>query len=75
MAVLDHEERRLHAMYRRMTTEALRSLQAAFELDLQTATRPESIAFGAGRLALITDVLKTREATNGQRHEDGTHEG
>jgi hypothetical protein len=47
------------ALYESMPTDQLRELQAAFELDMKGA-KPETIEFGAGRLALIADVLARR---------------
>jgi hypothetical protein len=52
--------RRAHAVFENMRTAALLELQAAHEADQAHATTPESIAFGAGRLALIAVVLKAR---------------
>lgn len=49
-----------HALFVTMHTEQLRELRAAHLLDLQFATTPESIAFGAGRIALIDAVLTAR---------------
>lgn len=50
-------------LYESMRTEELLHLQAAFTLDQARATQPESVAFGAGRLALIAFVLKGRGVT------------
>jgi hypothetical protein len=54
------DARQAHALYESMRTKELvdgfvRGLQ-----DLAHASTPESIAFGAGRLALIAAVLKAR---------------
>lgn len=48
------------ALYTSMRTAELLDLQSAFELDMAAASMPESIAFGAGRLALIAAALRTR---------------
>jgi hypothetical protein len=47
------------ALYESMPTDQLRELRAAFELDMKNA-KPETIAFGTGRLALIAEVLARR---------------
>jgi hypothetical protein len=52
-----------HAMFASMRTEELERLRTAHRRDLETAETPESLTFGAGRLALIDAVLKTRAAT------------
>lgn len=49
-----------HALYHTMRTEELLRLQAAHQADQADATTPQSLAFGAGRLALIAAVLKER---------------
>lgn len=49
-----------HAVFESMRTPALLALQAAHHADQAQATRPESLVFGAGRLALIAAVLKAR---------------
>jgi hypothetical protein len=48
------------ALYDSMSTEELRGLKRAFELDQAVASGPQSIAFGAGRIALIADILARR---------------
>lgn len=50
------------ALYESMPTEQLLDLQAAFEADQAAATSGASIMFGAGRLALIAEVLARRDA-------------
>jgi len=55
------DAREAHALYETMRTDQLLDLRAAFEADQAKATMPESIAFGAGRLALIAAVLKARD--------------
>ena len=50
-----------YRLFESMGTKELLDLQAAHRLDQAHQTRPESIAFGAGRLALIAAVLKARE--------------
>lgn len=56
------EARETYALYETMRTDELLDLQAALEHDTAAATAPETIAFGAGRLALIAAVLKGRGA-------------
>lgn len=46
--------------YKGMTHKELVELQAALEIDQTHATTPTSIAFCAGRLALLAAVLKTK---------------
>lgn len=50
------------ALYESMTREQLLDLQAAFEADQAAATSRVSIMFGAGRLALIAEVLARKAA-------------
>lgn len=57
------DARTAHALFESMPTKELLVLQAAHTLDQADATTPESIAFGAGRLALIAAVLKARSST------------
>jgi hypothetical protein len=54
------DARTAQALFESMRTPDLLVLRAAHEGDLANATTPESIAFGAGRLALIAAVLKAR---------------
>jgi hypothetical protein len=54
------DAREAFVLYESMRTDELRQLWQAHMLDAQHATTPESIAFGAGRLALIAAVLKAR---------------
>jgi len=58
------DARETYALYETMATEQLLTLRNAFEMDTADATAPETIAFGAGRLALIAAVLKTRSTRN-----------
>jgi hypothetical protein len=55
------EARSVYAVFVSMTTQELLDLQAAHLVDQAVATTPESLAFGAGRLALIAAALKARE--------------
>ena len=57
-AILD--ARTAYAAFQAMGTDALWRLLRAHTLDQMAATTPEAIAFGAGRLALIAEVLTTR---------------
>jgi hypothetical protein len=57
-AILD--ARTAYAAFQSMRTEELLRLQIAHQVDQEHATMPEGIAFGAGRLALIAAVLKSR---------------
>ena len=57
------DARTAHALFESMRIGELLDLQAAHEMDLSHASTPESIAFGAGRLALIAAVLKARRST------------
>lgn len=51
------------ALYESMSTEDLQRLQAAFEADMKApAPSRHTIAFGAGRIALIEEVLAERRA-------------
>jgi hypothetical protein len=61
-APLEDDSDRLLELYRSMRTPELHLLQAAFLLDLQELTNPESIAFCDRRVALIDQVLHEREA-------------
>jgi hypothetical protein len=54
------DARAAYDLFSTMRTDELRDLLAAHQLDSKAATTPEAIAFGAGRQALITAVLKTR---------------
>jgi len=58
-ALID-DARAAWTLFQGMSTEALHGLQAAHTLDQAAATRPESLVFGAGRLALIAAVLRER---------------
>lgn len=58
------DAREAHALYESMPTRELHDLQAVFTRDLAHAVRPETIAFGAGRLALIAAVLTARSTGN-----------
>lgn len=60
MEAIEKDARATHALYESMRTSELLALQAAHQLDAAAATRPESIAFGGGRLALIAAVLSKR---------------
>lgn len=57
-AILD--ARTAYGAYESMRTDELLRLQLAHQVDQASATTPEGIAFGGGRLALIAAVLKTR---------------
>jgi hypothetical protein len=57
-AILD--ARAAYAHYETMPTDALERCRLAHQVDQAHATTPESIAFGAGRLALIAAVLHKR---------------
>jgi len=48
------------ALYAGMSRRELQELRRAFLLDMAAAVRPDSIAFAAGRLALIDHELGTR---------------
>jgi hypothetical protein len=50
------------ALFESMGTDELLQLQEAHQMDQAQAANPESIVFGAGRLALIAEVLKRRRA-------------
>jgi hypothetical protein len=54
------DEQEALALYRTMRSDELRELRAAHASDQRQATRPESVAFGIGRLALIATVLRER---------------
>jgi hypothetical protein len=54
------DARAADALFKSMRTKDLLDLQAAHQGDLANATTPETIAFCAGRLALIAGVLKAR---------------
>jgi len=58
-----HDAREALALFESMRTDELLMLQRAHQADQAEATEPESIVFGAGRLALIAMVLKKRNAT------------
>lgn len=55
------DAREAYVLFESMRTPELLDLQVAHQADLMDATKPESIAFGAGRLALIAAVLKARD--------------
>ena len=50
----------LRALYASMTTRELRTLRAAFVLDRQRG-HASTVAFCDGRIALLDDVLRTRD--------------
>jgi hypothetical protein len=51
-----------HALFASLRTDELQRLREAHRTDLETVQTPEGLAFGAGRLALIEAVLKTRQS-------------
>jgi hypothetical protein len=55
------DARAAYDLFSTMRTAELHDLLAAHRLDMDAATAPETIAFSAGRQALITAVLKQRE--------------
>jgi hypothetical protein len=55
-----HDARQAHALFSTLQTAELRDLLAAHRADMEAATAPETIAFCAGRMALIAAVLATR---------------
>jgi hypothetical protein len=55
-----HDAREAFALYESIPTKQLLQLKAAFEIDITASDKPETIAFGAGRIALIAAVLGTR---------------
>lgn len=61
--VLVEDARDALTLYTRMRTEELLHLQAAFVADRAAATKPETLVFAAGRLALIASVLEARGIT------------
>jgi hypothetical protein len=54
------DARDAYAAFQSMRTDELWRLLQAHTADQQTASTPEAIAFGAGRLALIAEVLSGR---------------
>jgi hypothetical protein len=48
------------ALYDSMSTEELLGLSAALEADVANAERPQTVAFGESRLALIAEILERR---------------
>jgi hypothetical protein len=55
------DARSAYELFASMATTELLALQAAPLADQAVATTPESLAFGAGRLALIAAALAARE--------------
>jgi hypothetical protein len=55
------DARAAYDLFSTMRTAELHDLLAAHRLDMDAATAPETIAFSAGRQALIAAVLKQRE--------------
>jgi hypothetical protein len=55
------DARAAYDLFSTMRTAELHDLLAAHRLDMEAATSPETIAFSAGRQALIAAVLKQRE--------------
>lgn len=56
------DARKALLVFESMKTDELGLLAAAHRLDMEQATTPEGIVFGAGRLALIATVLARRKA-------------
>ena len=57
------DARAAYDLFSTMRTAELQDLLAAHRLDMDAATAPETIAFSAGRQALIAAVLKQRETS------------
>lgn len=57
------DDAQTRALFESMSTDDLLALRTAHEIDNAFATTPESIAFGASRLGLIAEVLKSREVS------------
>lgn len=64
-AVID--TRAAYAEYETYSTDELRRLQIAHQLEAVDAVTPEAIAFGGGRLALIAAVLRKRGINDAQQ--------
>jgi hypothetical protein len=58
------DARAAYDLFSTMRTADLQDLLAAHRLDMEAATAPETIAFSAGRQALIAAVLKERETSS-----------
>jgi hypothetical protein len=58
------DARAAYDLFSTMRTAELHDLLAAHRLDMEAATSPETIAFSAGRQALIAAVLKERETSS-----------
>ena len=59
-APADDDHAATAALYAGMSTDELKQLKTAFEIDRPNVVRPESIAFCDGRLALIAAELAKR---------------